>query len=326
MAGTESAVAPLSGNALRASIVAEMEAPPAPAVEAAPAAEAEAETVEAAGPDDSPEDAEVEAVEEDSDEETDADADPKAAKGLDAVRRAEQRMRAQVAADRAAFEAERTQHKQSLDELAEFRRIHSRAKYDPAAVLRAAGLSDEDLELAARAVYAESKAGQSDPARREAAAKLLREREGSDKLSALEKKQAEIEAKIEARQREEASAREFNAFISEFNTTAEQKHPLVAKLMKADAEYATQRLVAIAQGLESKGKKVTPAAVAAELDRTERARIKALGFDPDAGAKPKSAVVATVKAKAAAATTTASPKPTREQILAELSAGEFADT
>jgi hypothetical protein len=270
---------------------------------------------------------------EDSDEDTDVDAepdedavvaaDPKAAKGLDAVRKAEKRHREKMDADRAEFAAEKQKHAAAIEKVAEFEAAAKRVKYDPAPVLKLLGVTEDDFELLAHAIYAESKAGAADPKRKEAAAQRLRDREKDDKLTATEKRMADLEAKLE-RQAQETTQREQTAqYVQQVTGAAKSKFPLVAKLLELDPQDASDGLAAAYDRLvKASGKEPTPAAVVAELDRKERTRLKKLGIDPDTIAKaaPKAAKPgAKPAAKPAATNGKSAAMSEKERILAELS-------
>jgi hypothetical protein len=297
-----------------------------PDEDAEPAIEAAAEEPAADEPD----------ADTDADDESDEDetpADPETAKRLDVVRRAEKRARAQADAREAELTAREQRMADRLARLDEIERLAARAKYDPAAVLRAMGLTDDDFETVGQAIYAESKVAQSDPKRKEIAAKLLREREQADKLTAIERRAQELEQKLE-RQREESEVRaEAARYFEQLNTTASTKHPLVAHLLKADPDDTQHGLVAAYERMMTKTKGAPPAAAAvvAEYDRAARAKFKRLGVDPDALiGKPAAAAAAATpgaKPKPAAAKKPADDRvPTREELIAELSSGAFADS
>ncbi len=311
------ASAPLGRDAILAQLDAVETVEPAPIEEAATEVEAddEAAPVEAAADGDS--------VEEDEDDEEDPaeSTDPKTAKGLDAVRRAETRHRAQMERDRAEFTAEKAKHAEALAKVSEYEALAKRAKYDPIPVLKALGIAEEDFDMIAHAVYAESKTGKADPARAAQAAARLRDREKEDKYTALERRQAELETKIEADKTAREEAAHADRYIGEVNATA-AKFPLVAHIMKAAPDDVSDALEAAFNRLQTKtGKTPKPAEVVAEMDRKERARLKAIGVDPDAltgtkplaaGAKPAAKINGTAKAAPA------NRPMTKDEILASI--------
>jgi hypothetical protein len=259
--------------------------------------------------------------EDESDEDTEAEAaaDPKAAKGLDVVRRAEKRHRETMERDRAEFAREKEQHAARLTKLDQFEGLAKRVKYDPAAVLKALDVSEDDFELIAHAIFAESKAGQTDPKRKEAATHRLREREKEDRVAATEKQVAELRAELKARDEAAKNEAEAARFIQRLEQATAEK-PLVAHMYKADPESVSDGFVAAYERLTKANKRALPTDVVAEFDRHERARLKKIGIDPDAIAKAKSASTANGKkttTKVVAASNGNRPL-TKEEILASI--------
>lgn len=332
---------------IRSTILAELAAGPAgeeaaPSAEVAPVEEApvdeDAGEVEVADldaadidADDAPLDEEAPVEDEEIELKSD---DPKEQKLLDNVRRAEKRMREAAARRDADFQAERQRWQQQVDRVAEIDRLAARVKYDPIPVLRALGVSDEDLVSIAQAAFSESPEGQKDPTRKAHAAAALKERERHDKLTALEKKQQELEQSIARREQEAAVRVEAEQYMRQLNATAASKHPLVSALIKADPEIANGALLRHFELLSTKlNRAPRPAEVVAAYDKAERARLTKLGIDPNMVGKAKAAAPApatkTPPAKAPAnanepaAPTSAkklSPTEERESILAELAA------
>jgi hypothetical protein len=311
MAGEASETGASTGD-IRSAILSELssdtateaEAEAAPAEEAVEAEAAPAEEVEAAGggDDDPPEDESDDGApvdDEEADPELKSD-DPKVQKGLDAVRVAEKRMRATFERDRAAFEAERQKWQAQVDKVAEFEALAKRAKYDPAGALRALGMNEDDFELAAHALYGESKAATADPKQKAAALARLKEREKEDRLDATQKEIAELKSEL-AKQRTEARMQaEAAAYIQQINTTAAAKFPLVAQYLKADPDDTSDKLVAEYNRLSTAlNRAPKPAEVVAAFDKRERARLAKLGIDPAVIVKPKAAANSN-KAKPAA--------------------------
>lgn len=336
MAGEATAGNGASGGDLRASILSELSSGPkddAPAELAPdeetpsdePAAESDDPDLEAAPAEDEPEPDDDEPTDPDPDEEPEPDADPKVAKGLDQVRRAEKHARAKLEAERAEIAAERAQHKQALAEVEEFKTLAKRAKYDAASVLRALGLTEDDFENAAQSIYAESKAAAADPNRKAAVQARLREREKEDKLTATEKRIAELEAKLEADKAEAAAAREAEQYLAGINASI-AKTPLVKHLWNTDGESTTVGLQHAFDRLSKAGKPTTPQHVVAEYEKRERIRLEKLGVDVSKFAKPAAKVAAKPGAKPVVAadkkpanTNGAAKKvPTRDEIVAEL--------
>ena len=321
----------------RDAILAELAAVPAEApVEAAPSEEVVAdvettdEPVEAAADDDveletGPED---DAPALDDDEPDLTSPDPETQKRLDAVRVAEKRMRAAAERRDAEFATKQREWQERVDRVVELDKLFARAKHDPVSLLKAAGVSEDDFELIAQAVYAESPALQKDPKQKAAAQAKLREREKEDRQTQAEKQIAELREQIEQQKRDAVAAQEAQAYIAQINTAASTKHPLVAHLLKADPNETHDALVKTYNDL---GKKLqrTPKAieVVAAFDKAQRSRLQRLGIDPETivkapTAKKPTAVVANTN-KPVEKTKPAEPKklaPTKDEILAELAA------
>jgi len=130
----------------------------------------------------------------------DAKADPEEGKRLASIQKAElesrkriQKERADLAAereqyarDRAAFDAERA-------EVASLKKARERAALDPMAYLEAAGITD--FEYVSKQAFLRAK-GAADPNNREAAARLIREREHGSELAQLKSKYEQLEATL----------------------------------------------------------------------------------------------------------------------------------
>jgi hypothetical protein len=297
------------------------------------AAEVQADTVEAdTEVEESTEEAveaaadEAEPVEDDETEDSDEEAvvDPKAAKGLDAVRKAEKRHREKMDADRAEFAAEKQKWSEKVAKVDEYESAAKRISHDPVALLNKLGVPKDAYELIAHAIFAESQTGEKDPARKQQAQARLIEREKEDKYTAMERRQAELEKKIEQQKIDAESAAHARSYIEQLNTAATTKHPLIAHMLKVDAEDASDGLAAAYDRLvKAGGKEPTPAQVVAEMDRKERARFKRLGIDPATVMKTGPVVAGKPAAKPVnghAKPTNGNAPKTRDDILAELDA------
>lgn len=218
------------------------------------------------------------------------DADPETEKRTAHLRKLEQRMRAGLERDRAAFERERTAferdrdtHKAELAELAEFRQLKSRARYNLSSVLAKLGFSDDDYEPAARELYALSKAGASDPKNREAAARLQREREHGDELSTTRKELAELKKKLEERDQQTSAQRETEAYLGDvmrFAKRVADKTPLVRNVMKKNPERARSEMSAIALDiLKDTGKVPSAKQVVVAYEKARRRDLREQGVD-----------------------------------------------
>jgi hypothetical protein len=148
--------------------------------------------------------------------------DAETSKRLAAVQNAEKRARekvaaerAEVAAERAKIVAERAEVEAARAELEAFRKAKERAKLDPVSYLEAAGV--EDLEYAAKQAYAKAKG---EPANKEAAARMMRERELADEIADLKKWRSETLKAEQERVQAETYRREADAYMSDVTKAA----------------------------------------------------------------------------------------------------------
>lgn len=141
-----------------------------------------------------------------------------------AVQKAEKRAREQLAKERAEAKAELEQERAEMAkfraEREQFEQLKARAKYDPAAVLTALGVTEDDFEPLAKDLYARSKGAAADPKNREAAIKMQREREHTDRLAALEKQNAELREQFTKRDAQAAQEAAFTSFVGDVKKAA----------------------------------------------------------------------------------------------------------
>ncbi len=326
-----SVTAPLSAADLRSQILssipeeAEKPADPEPEATEEPAAEpSEDEATEEAEP--AEDDADADDGDEDDSPKEETTDDPKALKGLDVVRRAEKRHREKMDADRAEFAREREKHAESLTKVGEYEAAAKRIAHDPVALLDKLGVPKDAYELIAHAIFAESKTGETDPARKAQASVRLRERAASDDLAETKKEIAAVRAQLEQQKIDAENAKHASVYIDQLNTAATTKHPLVAHMLKADPQDTSDLLAATYERLaKASNKEPTPAQVVAELDRKERGRLMKLGLDPDVALKLPGKKVVEVAGKkpvngTAVATKSTNGIKTKAEIVAELEA------
>lgn len=216
--------------------------------------------------------------------------DPAEDKRQAAIARQERQQKQAAQAEWKKIEAARAEIDKERAELAELKELRKRAKYDPVGYLRAGGVDEDALEDAARAAYAASKAGAAKPENREASARALKEREQYDKLSATEKRLADLEAKIEADRNAAANEREAAKYMAGVFKTARASTdaPLLAKLFDKNAEKAEAKLQEIAYSLAQETDEVPDAAdVIATYEKMRRAELEELGIDVDEFLKTK---------------------------------------
>jgi hypothetical protein len=314
-----------------------------PAVEATkaeePSAEATDESPEATegeSPDPAPE--AVEAAAEEEQEEAAPAPEPTAveekpdselAKRLEAINRQERRAKESIAKERADIENQLKEWAPRIQQAEAFEALRSRVKYDPVRVLQELGLTPEEFEPVAKAVYAHSKAAESNPALREQAARSAREREAFDRLAALERQNQTLLQKIEQQNVQQRVA----AYMDTVAKAVSDDTPLVKNLMANDPAEGRNELHQMAVYLfESTGEQPDPEDVVLEYEKFKQAEAKKLGLNvptktktPVAG-EQRTAPVKTVSNQLTQSTTAArkTPKSRKEEeidVLAALESG-----
>ncbi len=238
---------------------------------------------------------EVEADAEDTDTDTEVETDTKVEaettvdtadqnKRLAALNLAEKRSRDKVAKERselAAAKAEIDREKAALAaeraELDAYRKARERAKLDPVALLEAAGV--DDLGYAARMAFAKANA-EKDPANREAAARMQREREHSSELESTKKRLEELENKLTAKEQQTLFDRQRDAYVDATAKQIGEEAPLLKAFatknptkLRAKLWETTQRLI------DETGDVPDPSDVIAEYEKTRRDELEELGVD-----------------------------------------------
>lgn len=268
------------------------------------------------------------------------DADPDTSKRLATVKAQERRLREQIAKERsdarAALDAERKQFEQDiapkLKAAQDFEALAKRAKYDPAAVLEQLGLTDDDFELAARHLYARSKAGQADPKNKAAAEQATREREAHDRIAAHEKKLADLEAKLTAKEQAQQFESQRGQYLDNaIKSVANDNAPLLSKLAAKAPAKARAELWQTAERLfDTTGEFPDHEDVITVWETQRRAELEDLGIDVATSAKPAAPAPAARPGKslgnshgAAPANTNApkSPREMRDEVLREMERG-----
>jgi hypothetical protein len=255
-------------------------APPAPKTDAEEAPEVELEAEADAAPD-----AEADASGDGEAGGVDANLDEATSKRLAGVQRAEKRAREQAAARQAAFERDRAAFEREWQPRVEaaqrFEALKERARYAPDAVLEELGLSAEDWEPAARALYARSQAGAKNPANREAAQRLLREREANDKLAAVQRQVEELQTKLRTQEQQAQTQAQVTRYLDGVAKAMEQADVPLVKLWAAKAPAKVRaRLHEIAVDLaEASGEVPSPAEVLREAEQRRRADLEEGGID-----------------------------------------------
>lgn len=228
--------------------------------------------------------------------------DPDLDKRLAIVAKQEKRARDQLEKQRLAIEQERAAVRRERDaidrelqsaraEIQAFNEIKARAKYDPAGVLRSLGLSEDDLGPASRQLWAHTKENLADPKNREAAARLMQEREREDRIAKLERELAESRKAAEQEKAQAATAREIESYLDGITKAIKEEHALARRLVEKAPELARQRFAQIAYELGERDNELPDADdVIAEYEKRRRAELEIDGIEWAAKpkAKPKS--------------------------------------
>ncbi len=283
---------------------------------------------------------------------TPAEPDPNDAKGIEAIEKRDQRARAQLATDKAAWKAERDL------ELAEIQRLKSElsgkatsldelrklAKTKPLEALKHLGIeTEDDYERYARDTYAVSKSGKADP-KNKAYAEQVAEKQG------LAAELAELRKMVEDT-RTHVSTREHQAKLEQFQS---QYLDAAVKSIPSDPSFiglahtanpgkARSALLELGKRMEREALEAdggewdashtpTHAQVIAKYEEETRAELKDRGLSDDQIAsmlrKPGAAPVVkmppkTLDVTARPTTNTLNGNPTRDQKIAAARAGRL---
>lgn len=247
------------------------------------------------------------------DEETLAAKDPDTARRFKVLERKEQHIRetaekreAEVKAREAALaakEQEAAQHKTRLEVLAR------RAAAGDVTVLAELGFpmakTDDEAKQHARSVYEWAK----DP---RVAARTAKELETGDKLSATEKRLAELEAKLQAKDQEAQISAARDAFLGKVETTAGsvEKAILTQKMLANNPTRAKREMWDVAERLyQTNGAAPTHKQVVIAYEKQRRQELRDLGIDLPKPAANVNAAKPAAKAPAKVANGNAAAKP-----------------
>ena len=222
--------------------------------------------------------------------------DPVVAKRLERIQRAEKRSRDALATERQKLDAERAEWKGRMDAAQRVEQLAARAKYDPVAALQALGLTDEDFEPAAKALYAGPPAGRKDPKLATEAAERMRLRSTGDDVAQLRQQVGDLTRSLQERDARAAQEHQVAAYLDRALKVAAQLNgeaPIVRAMLAKNPEKARARIAAAAYRLaEETGEVPEPEEVLAALEAERRAELEELGLDPAALAKPASGAAA----------------------------------
>lgn len=182
--------------------------------------------------------------------------------------------RKKLADDRAAFDAQRA-------ELDAYKKALERAAVDPVGVMEALKM---DLEYSSKLAYAKAKG---DPTQREAAAAAMRAREIDDKTTATEKRLAELEQKLAAKDQQTEFESRRSAYLDHAVKAVGDDAPIAKALAAKNPAKLRAALWATAERLieENDGDVPDFEDVVVTFERNWRAELEELGIDPATLAK-----------------------------------------
>jgi hypothetical protein len=246
-------------------------------------------------------DEEETADEDDDDSDLDDDDDEKAKapgaddetkKRLEQVRRTDKRLREKREADFKSRETElrkietgiEERWKSRVEKAENFEKLAARAKTHAADVLIELGLTDDDLEHAARDIYAHSKKGAEDPKNKEAALRARAQREKDERIAALEKRLNDRE-KTEAEKQQEAEQRKaVDAHLDRFASVAKknsERYPLANNYLAKNPQGARADLEVVAGRLAQQlGAMPSEKDVIRAFEKDRRRVLREHGIDP----------------------------------------------
>lgn len=299
---------------LAASLADELSGLDAPADQPPPPAEPDKPTDAEPEPEEAPEEPakpkdedaedEQEAKAEEADEEPEkADKpDKDLERRLSAVRAETKRAKAAIAEERRAFAEEKRAVQAEIDEArAKMTRINkavARFKADPVALALEAGLSEDDFEDMARAYYAASPKGKTDPRLREQVTRSARDRQHDDELAQTRRELAELKQTIQ----QQTAAQRTEQWLDGVASAADDETPLVRTMLEKSPKKARARLAQVAEQLLAETDEVPdPSDVVAELEKIRREELEELGIDVPAAVKadPKTKPLPAAKTKPA---------------------------
>lgn len=264
--------------------------------------------------------------------------DPLTEKRLAKIHAAEKRAKETAAKERAELEKFRAETEAMRAEYEQLLGLKSKAS-DPMAIIQALGMDPEYTAKVAWQHHLASKEPNA-PQHREIAARLQREREGNDKLSATEKRIAELEAKIEQRDQQTQYANAWQSFYGDVVKAASaetSEAPLLKTALAKNPTRTAARIEQLSHELfRQTGEWPDTDDVLATYESQRRAELEEHGIDVASVIKPKKQTQAAEEKRTARtltpdlSTTTAVPrngaKSIREQraeTLALLEAGKL---
>lgn len=204
------------------------------------------------------------------------DGDEQELKGHQAVKRAEVRMRRELAADRAQMQAEWNaavaKVQPQLERLEKLEASIAKGRFDMDAAAELFGWSDDDMETIGHAAFARSPKYKDKPEVKAYSQRAQREREERAARDAIMKRQDALEAQIKQDRESAANAKAHTEWLGGVHKLVDDKSPLVKRLLAKNPEKANRLLSATALDLwEKTNKAPTDAAVIRELEKRRAA-------------------------------------------------------
>lgn len=174
--------------------------------------------------------------------------------------------------------AKEAEWKDRQADLERYERAKANAKHDPAAVLEALGIGDDELEFAARQIYARSPAAAKNPQARQMSEREQRDRQLQEGIRLANERAAKLEQTIAER---DAQERE-RAYVDEAARAISDDHPVLRNLIKNTPGEARALLLQTAEHLlRATGEVPEHADVVRTLEQAKRTELKKLGIDVD---------------------------------------------
>lgn len=252
-------------------------------------------------------------LDEDDDEEKGGDSET--SKRLEQVKRTDKRLREKREADFEAREQKlrkleadiEAAWKPRVEKAEKFERLAERAKTHAADVLLELGLTEDDLEYAARDIYAHSKKGSEDPKNKEAAARSRREREQAEEIRRL-KDRLDNREKTEAERQKEADERKaIDAHLDRFASAAKKtdRYPLARSYLAKNPQAARADLEVVAGRLAQQLRAMpSDKDVIKAFEKDRRRVLREHGIDPKKFTASSSAAITADTKKTATTKTT----------------------
>lgn len=234
---------------------------------------------------------ESEEDEDESDEEDEADppktekTDPELQKRLDQIQKREKQAKAAIARERAELKREQeafvAEWKPLIQEAQQFKQYAAKVRTNPAAVLMALGLKEEDLDYAARQVHGRSKKAAENPKNREYTDRLERERELEERAINAERLAQQALERLNQTEQQKTEQENLDRYLKGVVQSVQaEEHPLVAKLLKKTPEKARRMLHQTAERLWNEtGEVPDHSDVVAALEQERREELEELDVD-----------------------------------------------